>query len=122
VIEYVFRRIYFCLCSPKCAIRVKRRNARATAKERIDILIVNALKEAKYDEKLADDLAQLAKKIAMRVRLRLTYEIHQLYCKKCKQLIIPGRTSRVRTGRTNQKSIRITCLRCGHTYRKIISE
>ena len=69
---------------------MKRRNARATAKERIDILIVNALKEAKYDEKLADDLAQLAKKIAMRVRLRLTYEIHHSTVKSVNNSLFQG--------------------------------
>jgi len=95
--------------------------SKGIAKERVSILIANALKEAHANEKLANEQAYLAKKIAMRLRVRLDYEIRQLFCKKCKNFIIPGRNSRIRLGRTNTKSIRITCVKCGHTYRKILS-
>jgi ribonuclease P protein subunit RPR2 len=90
------------------------------ASGRIDILVRHARKEKNFD--LADKQAAIAKKIAMRVRLRLPYNHRQLFCKKCKQLIIPGRTSRVRIGRSNTRAIRITCLRCGHTYRKLLGK
>lgn len=91
------------------------------AKERISLLINTALHEAKYDDDLANNQARLAKKIAMRMRLRLPYEIRQLYCKRCKQFILPGKSSRVRTGRSKTKAIRITCLKCGHVYRKVLA-
>jgi ribonuclease P protein subunit RPR2 len=94
--------------------------AREIAKERIDMLIKSALKER--DELLAAQQARQAKKIAMRYRVRLLYEERQLYCKKCKAFIVPGRTARVRVGRAKTRAIRITCLGCGHTYRKIIAE
>lgn len=90
------------------------------AKERIDILIDSALYYAKTDESLSDDQARLAKKIAMRVRTRLPYNIKQLFCRHCKEFIIPGKTSRIRLGRSNTKCIRITCYRCGHVYRKVL--
>jgi ribonuclease P protein subunit RPR2 len=57
------------------------------AKERIDLLIANALLEVRDNEKLAYDQAMLAKKIAMRYRLKLPYHIRQLYCKKCNILL-----------------------------------
>jgi ribonuclease P protein subunit RPR2 len=94
--------------------------AREIAKERIDMLIKSALKER--DEPLGAQQARQAKKIAMRYRVRLPYEERQLYCKKCKAFIVPGRSARVRVGRAKTRAIRITCLRCGHTYRKIIAE
>ncbi|HEY9385904.1 MAG TPA: RNase P subunit [Nitrososphaeraceae archaeon] len=94
--------------------------AKEIAKERISLLIDNALHEAKYDDDVANNQARLAKKVAMRMRLRLPYEIRQLYCKNCKQFILPGKSSRIRTGRSKLKAIRITCLKCGHVYRKVL--
>ena len=97
-----------------------RQQAKEVARERIDILVKSALKEK--DESLAARQARQAKKIAMRFRVRLPYEARQLYCKKCKAFIVPGRGSRVRVGRAKTRAVRITCLRCGHTYRKILAE
>jgi ribonuclease P protein subunit RPR2 len=97
-----------------------RQQAKEVARERIDILVKSALKEK--DESLAARQAHQAKKIAMRFRVRLPYEARQLYCKKCKAFIVPGRGSRVRVGRAKTRAIRITCLRCGHVYRKILAE
>jgi ribonuclease P protein subunit RPR2 len=95
--------------------------AKEIAKERITFLIDNALHEAKCDDDLANNQARLAKKIAMHMRLRLPYEIRQLYCKGCKQFILPGKSSRIRKGRSKLKAIRITCLKCGHVYRKVLT-
>ena len=97
-----------------------KQNTKEIAKERIDILISNALREVNNDDKLSNSQANIAKKIAMRLRLRLPYYIRQLYCKKCKQFISPGRNARVRIGQSNIKAVRITCLKCGHVYRKIL--
>lgn len=97
-----------------------RAQAKGIARDRIDILVKSALNEK--DENLAERQARLAKKIAMRYRVRLPYKVRQLYCKKCKAFIVPGRTARIRVGRAKTKAVRITCLRCGHTYRKIVAE
>ena len=96
---------------------------KAIGRERIQILIDNALSESKENkDNLAQCHAYLAKRIAMRLRLRLPYEIRQLYCKRCKTFIIPGKNARVRFGRSKLKSIRISCLNCGHTYHKVIEK
>ena len=94
--------------------------AKLLALERISILINNAIKEIQQDYSLANRQAQLAKKIAKRLRLKLPYNFRQFYCKKCKQFILPGYNSRVRIGRSNVKAIRITCLNCNHVYRKLL--
>lgn len=94
--------------------------AKELARERIEILVASALREK--DESLAIKQAMLAKKIAMRHRVRFPYSIRQLFCKKCKAFIVPGKTSRVRIGRANMKAVRVTCTKCGHTYRHIIAE
>ena len=97
-----------------------RQKAKEIARERIDILVKSALEEK--DEALAARQARQAKKIAMRFRVRLPYEARQLFCKKCKVFIVPGRSARVRIGRAKTRAVRITCLRCGHTYRKVLAE
>jgi ribonuclease P protein subunit RPR2 len=97
----------------------QRRLAKEVAHERVEVLIAGAL--AEKDPELAGRQAALAKRIAMRHRLRLPYRTRQLYCKNCKAFIVPGRTSRTRTGRSRIKAIRITCNKCGHTYRRVIA-
>lgn len=97
-----------------------RQQAKEIARERIDILVKSALKEK--DKALAARQAYQAKKIAMRFRVRFPYEARQLFCKKCKAFIVPGRSARVRVGRAKTRAVRITCLRCGHTYRKVLPE
>jgi ribonuclease P protein subunit RPR2 len=90
------------------------------AYERISILIHSAIEEKHQNYHLANDQAQLAKKIAKRVRLKLPYNIRQFYCKKCKNFISPGYNSRVRIGRSKVKALRITCLKCNYVYRKLL--
>ena len=99
---------------------MKRSTAREIAKERVRLLVDHALREALYDDILANNQAKLVRKIAMRMRLRLPYEIRQLYCKRCKEFILPGISSRIRIGRSRLKAVRITCLKCGHIYHKVL--
>jgi len=98
---------------------MNKKNIERIATERIEILIDNALREIKDNEKLSQSYGNLALKMAMRVRIRMPYVIRQLFCRKCKQFIVPGVNSRVRMGRTRVKTIRITCMKCNHVYRKI---
>ena len=91
------------------------------ALERMQILIDNALSNAKTNPKLAQRQALLARKISMRLKVKMPYVLRMVFCKKCKSFIAPGINSKIRVGRTSIKSIRITCNFCGHTYRKIIA-
>ena len=95
---------------------------RDIAIERMQILIQNALSNAKKEPQLSQRQALLARKISMRHKIRMPYELRMTFCKKCKKFIAPGINSRIRLGRTNLKSIRITCNFCGHTYRKVIAQ
>ncbi len=94
--------------------------AKLLAQERISILIRNAFQKIEDDYELANSQAQIAKKISKRLRLKLPYNIRQLYCKKCKQFIVPGFNCRVRIGRSKIKALRITCLLCNNVYRKLL--
>ena len=90
--------------------------------ERMQILIQNATSNARHDPKLAERQASLAKRLSTKYRVRMSYEMRMHFCKKCKKFIIPGLTARIRLGRSDVKSIRITCKFCNHTYRKIIKK
>ncbi len=89
--------------------------------ERMEILIDNAISNAKTNPILSQRQASLARKLSMRHKVRMPYVLRMVYCKKCKRFIAPGINSKIRVGRTSIKSIRITCNFCGHTYRKIIA-
>ena len=89
--------------------------------ERMQILIDNAISNARTDPKLSQRQASIARRISSKYKIRMPYHLRMVFCKKCKSFIAPGLNARIRLGRTSVKSIRISCNLCGHTYRKIIS-
>ena len=95
---------------------------REIAIERMEILIHNAISNAKDNPQLSQRQALLARKISMRHKVRMPYQLRMVFCKKCKSFMAPGINSKIRLGRSSVKSIRITCNFCGHTYRKIIAQ
>ena len=95
---------------------------RKIAMERMEILIENAIINAKTNPELSQRQAFLAKRISTRHKIKMPYDLKMVFCKKCKSFIAPGVNSRIRLGRASVKSIRISCNLCGHIYRKIISQ
>ncbi len=91
-------------------------------KERMEILIQNAISNCRKFPNLSQRQAYLAKKISTKYRIAMPYELKMNFCKKCKNFIVPGVTYRIRIGRSSLKSIRITCSYCDHTYRKVIAQ
>ena len=89
--------------------------------ERMQILIDNAIRNARTDPELSQRQASIARRISSKYKIRMPYDLRMVFCKKCKSFITPGVNSRIRLGRTSVKSIRISCNLCGHTYRKILS-
>ena len=89
--------------------------------ERMQILVDNAIANARTDPELSQRHASTARRISTKYKIRMPYYLKMVFCKKCKSFIAPGINSRIRLGRTSVKSIRISCNLCGHTYRKIIS-
>ena len=95
---------------------------RKIAMERMQILIKNAISNARENPELSQRQALLARRISTRHNIRMPYDLRIVFCKKCKSFIAPGLNSRIRLGRASVKSIRISCNYCGHTYRKIIPQ
>ena len=91
------------------------------AMERMQILIDNAISNARTDPELSQRQASIARRISSKYKIRMPYDLRIVFCKKCKSFIAPGINSKIRLGRTSVKSIRISCNYCGHTYRKLIS-
>ena len=90
------------------------------ATQRMHILFHNALSNAKNNPGLAERQAEIAKKISMKFKIKMPFELNSSFCKKCKKFIVPNISSRVRVGQSNVKSISVTCNFCTHTYRNII--
>ncbi|MGI0010835.1 MAG: ribonuclease P protein component 4, partial [Nitrosopumilaceae archaeon] len=57
--------------------------------ERMEILIQNAISNARTNPSLAQRQATLAKKISTKYRIRMPYHIRMNFCKKCKKFIAP---------------------------------
>ena len=89
--------------------------------ERMQILIDNAISNARINSELSQRQASIARRISTKYKIRMPYNLRMVFCKKCKSFIAPGINSRIRLGRASVKSIRISCNLCGNTYRKIIS-
>ena len=97
-------------------------STKAIALERMQILFEHAVSNSRSHPKLSQRQAYLAKKLSTKYRITMPYEMRMSFCKKCKNFIVPGVSSKVRVGRSSQKSIRVTCSYCGHIYRKIIAQ
>lgn len=90
--------------------------------QRMRVLLDLAVSNARTDPVLSRRQAALARRIATRYRIRMPYELRLMFCKKCKSFIAPGAGSRVRLGRSQVRSVRVTCLFCGHIYHKIMPQ
>ena len=69
---------------------------RRIAKERIEVLFKQAKDMFKEDSKLADRYVQLARKIAMKYKVRIKPKLKRRFCKHCYKYLMPGANCRVR--------------------------
>ena len=90
---------------------------RRIARERMEILFNKAITVHETDPRLAQRYVELARRIGMKVRVRIPRKYKRLLCRKCKRFIHPGCTLRVRVKPGGQPHIAFTCLRCGHITR-----
>jgi len=86
------------------------------ARERIVRLFELAKKNLETHPERSRKYIELARKIGMRYNVRLTKDQKRSFCKKCNQLLIPGKTSEVRLD-SKRKLIIIKCLNCGNIYK-----
>ncbi len=61
---------------------------------------------------------KLLKRISMKTRTRLPAHLKLFYCKKCKEVLLPGVNAVYRVRSRPYKHVAVKCLLCGHVYRK----
>lgn len=81
-----------------------------TAAERIEELFKQAARRPEF----ARRYVVLARKMAMRHKVRIPLKWRRRFCKKCNAFLVPGKNCRVRL--RDKKRI-ITCLDCGTVKR-----
>jgi len=87
----------------------KRKDIKKIAKQRIRILFEQAEKVFKKDPKLADRYVAIARRIAMKARVRIPKELKRRFCKHCYAYLVPGVNCRVRL--VGQKVV-YYCFKC----------
>jgi ribonuclease P protein subunit RPR2 len=90
---------------------------RQLALQRIHSLFRLAKGRIREEPQLAQRYAEIARKIAMRAKLRLPKEYRRMICRHCKSFIYPGVNSRVRVQQKREPHMVITCLVCGKITR-----
>jgi len=89
---------------------------RQIAMQRIRVLFRLAKEKIREEPELAQRYVEMARKIAMRTKLRLPTEYRRMVCRHCKSFIYPGVNCRVRVQQRREPHMVITCLICGkHT-------
>ena len=90
---------------------------RQLALKRIRTLFELAKENIREEPELAQRYAEIARRIAMRTRVRLPVEYRRLVCRHCKSFIYPGVNCRVRVQKRREPHTATTCLLCGKTMR-----
>lgn len=88
-------------------------STRQIALQRVHKLFSLAKEVIHENPELAQRYIKIARKIAMRTRLRLPKEYRSLVCRECKRFILPGVNCRVRIQQRRESHMVITCLNCG---------
>ncbi|MCS7129991.1 MAG: ribonuclease P [Archaeoglobaceae archaeon] len=94
-------------------LKREKEREREIAKERIVYLIERAEKFKNVDYELSRRYVELARKIAMKYRVRIPKKLKLYFCKKC---LYPYKSGRFRV-RINKSTVIITCLNCMHIRR-----
>lgn len=94
--------------------RSKNPATKKIAQERIGILFEQAGQVFHEHPELSNRYVELARKIAMRQRIRIDRENRRRYCHHCYVFLVPGNNMRVRVHRGN---VVVTCRVCKKTTR-----
>ena len=92
-------------------------NVKEIARQRISTLFRLAVETVNEAPDLAQRYVEIARRIAMRSRLRIPKEYRRLICRHCKSFIFPGVNCRVRIQPKREPHVVITCLKCGKHMR-----
>ena len=94
--------------------RSKNPATKMVAKERISILFSQAQEAFHEHPERSNRYVALARRIAMRQRVRIDREFRRQYCHHCYAFLVPGQNMRVRVHRGN---VVVTCGICNKKMR-----
>lgn len=94
-----------------------RRFVQDVAGARVERLFRLADETFHEEPQLAQRYVNLALRISMRCRVRLTQPQRRAICHKCKTYLQPGVNARIRTRQNREPHVAITCLNCGAILR-----
>lgn len=94
--------------------RSKNPATKMVAKERIRVLFGQARLAFHGHPELSNRYVALARRIAMRQRVRIDHEFRRQYCHHCYAFLVPGQNMRVRVHRGN---VVVTCGICNKKMR-----
>jgi len=98
----------------------RRKKKQLFSREEIQEQIVSLMQQAddaiKTDNDLAQKLANQARKLQMRTRVKFPPEWKRRFCKHCKYFLYPGKNCRVRLSSSN-KVVAILCFNCNRYSR-----
>ena len=92
----------------------KPKKLKEIALERIIILFERAEEMFKEDARLSNRYVSIARKIAMKYKVKMPRELKRSYCKHCLSYLKPGTNCRVRVQRGK---VTYYCLNCKHFMR-----
>ena len=90
--------------------------SRDEIREQIISLMEQADEAIKTDNDLAQKLANQARKLQMRTRIKFPLEWKRRFCKHCKSFLYPGKNCRIRLSSSN-KVVAILCFNCNNYSR-----
>lgn len=86
----------------------------AIVKRRIQTLLDEAENAAKEDQERANRYLIMARKLAMKHKVRMPYGSSRRFCRKCNTFWVPGKNVRIRTRDGHQVYL---CLECKNMKR-----
>jgi ribonuclease P protein subunit RPR2 len=95
-------------------VKVRKASSRKIARERIEALFRQAEQFYPENPEWSNRCVELARKVAMRQRVRIDRQFRRQFCRECGAFLIPGVNMRVRIHRAK---VVATCLACGSRAR-----
>ena len=97
-----------------------RDSSKEIAEERIIILLTKADVIYSTDQELAIRYGNLARKIAMKAKVKIPQKWRFRFCRKCKKFLYPGINSHVRVKSGKPSRVALYCEICSQRARNIV--
>ena len=95
--------------------KVEQEQTEHIAQQRIQILLTQADNVYPEDSALAKRYGELARKIAMKARIRLPKKWRRRFCRHCKTFLYPGINAHIRVKSGDPSRVVLFCELCQHS-------